>query len=243
MPLPLDIINELAINRQNTIPSNKSDEDFTRHHYPFSTLPLLKSHIRPHYVIFNAGLKLFWLSKHDSRKCDSLVTEFPTLGTIISLYKAWLYPVPIDADNDLSYNAPDVSDDDDDKSSSSNDPKDRDYVSRTKSVRLGSPRRSKRNEPSEQNVPVVDGSNDHNAPRRSKRKASPAQEVPVIEPVVKGKRSRQVLSESSNHNQLLSELTLSSLNQQMGGVSTNDRIYHWLNSTRVRKKRKFYPIL
>ena len=98
----------------------------------------------------------------------------------------------------------------------------KDYVDRSQSGRFEAPdrtRQSERKSPVDDNV-FGDGSQP-GAPR--KRKASAGQKTPVL------KRKSQLLSDSSDHNQhFISELTLFSLNRQLGvGLWTSDRIRRW----------------
>ena len=76
---------------------------FSFHLYPFKTLPLLKSHIHPKFVIFNAGAKLADLATADISK---LVENFPGLSSVITIYDAWIRKLGQNQLNDPSFNLP-----------------------------------------------------------------------------------------------------------------------------------------
>ena len=67
--------------------------------HPFSTLPLLKSHLHPKFVIFDAGSKVTMLLEQRSE----FLELYPGLGKIYRLYLAWVQPVPKIAQKDKSY--------------------------------------------------------------------------------------------------------------------------------------------
>lgn len=71
VPLPLDNIRALTIDRTNIIPPNESPEPFTRHHYPFNSLQSLKSHIQPKFVIYNPREKIHRLLPNNSLGSDT----------------------------------------------------------------------------------------------------------------------------------------------------------------------------
>jgi hypothetical protein len=104
------------------------------HWYPFDALPLIESHIRPEFAIFDAGAKLAkMMQSKNTGKFDELVQKFPSLLSIIDLYNVWIRAPPPDAQTDILYNAPldppddgDDDDDDDDDDDNHND-KDDDY--------------------------------------------------------------------------------------------------------------------
>ena len=57
--IPLDeVMEETAIYRQNTVDKPTKPTDWTVHCHPFSTLPLLESHLHPKFVIYETGRKL-----------------------------------------------------------------------------------------------------------------------------------------------------------------------------------------
>ncbi|KAF8963179.1 hypothetical protein BDZ97DRAFT_1920064 [Flammula alnicola] len=79
LPLPIDVGLKSALIRRNERtwmypPSLKNPDAL--HYFPYATLPVLTSHIRPHFVIYDLGNKLEdFKIKVDSM--DDLVTSFP----------------------------------------------------------------------------------------------------------------------------------------------------------------------
>lgn len=67
---------------------------WTIHTHPFNTLPLLKSHLHPKYVIFDAGRKLGVLAKSDTHFVNK---------TILAEYGAWKRELPDITQEDPSY--------------------------------------------------------------------------------------------------------------------------------------------
>lgn len=116
----------IAIHRQNTVPAPDtplSTNDFKTHTYPFTTLPLMTSHLHPKFAILEAGRKLETL---ETNNVAELIGSYPSLGDVVVLYGAWTRAVPGNAMADRTYNNPDEndsSDHDDDRreEDSSND--------------------------------------------------------------------------------------------------------------------------
>jgi hypothetical protein len=79
-------------------------EDFIVHKYPFRSLPLLRSHLRPQFVIFDSGRKLKNLKAAVLKK---LADDIPSLLKVVQLYSAWMEPPEEEKqgeqDEDLSY--------------------------------------------------------------------------------------------------------------------------------------------
>lgn len=74
--------------------------DVTIHLYPFRTLPLLESHLRPEFVILEAGRKLKKYRKL-ARISDGVlvalrvvITQWPFVTKIENIYEAWMRPLP-----------------------------------------------------------------------------------------------------------------------------------------------------
>lgn len=110
--MPLQGLEGLPILRQDVIPDgNLSPEHGSIHVYPFNSLPLLKSHIHPKYVIFDTGSKL---AESEQDVIQELEDVFPTLhfSSIMALYSAWIRSPPAKSKKDHSYNVPDDNKDD-----------------------------------------------------------------------------------------------------------------------------------
>jgi hypothetical protein len=194
--------------------SRLDDGVVTVHNYPYDTLPRLKSHLHPKFVIFNAGKKLERMLTCPTNLI-MLFHDYPALRKIQALYDAWIAPIPGNSINCTSYNdptlklVPEVQVEDD-----PNYAEDHDYHSnRTKSNRGTGFCLRPRTRSVAAGEQDVDG--DVNGTNNKKRK---------------------VLSESFTHNQQpLSEATLSRINEQYGEAAwTSDRIRRWA----FRRKRK-----
>ena len=207
---------------------SNSDQAYVCHSHPFTSLPYLKSHIRPQFVIFNAGLKLLkavdqkrWLDKQtalEQQQIETLVDDSPDLTFVMDLYKAWVWERPKGFEKELSYISPDDVDvvdvdavDDDDNDS--------DYAS---------------------------DESDDSAPRSKKRKRkAPAplhnQKSPTRRPPkrLRPKGKQKVLSVPSRHRSP-SKMTLSSL-EQLGQASwTSKSIRKWSILRRSRSSNYSY---
>jgi hypothetical protein len=199
------------------------------HSYPYSTLPRLECHVHPKFAIFEAGMKLNDLLRHeDGKSCEALknvLERHPSLKKIQILYRVWMY-TPNNASEDKTYVDPDLelvccppevsSDDNSDGS---------EYGGQSRLAKSVAGR----------------GTGYYLSPRtRSETAAEQAgkggmkgtPEAPV--------RKRKVLSESFTHNQqLLSEMTLSRFDEQIGEAAwTSDRIRLWSS---FPKKRRVVP--
>ena len=96
---------------------SNSDQTYVCHSHPFTSLPYLKSHIRPQLVIFNAGLKLLKAVDQkrgldqqtalEQQQIETLVDDSPDLTFVMDLYKAWVWERPKGFEKELSYISPD----------------------------------------------------------------------------------------------------------------------------------------
>ena len=96
---------------------SNSDQTYVCHSHPFTSLPYLKSHIRPQFVIFNAGLKLLKAVDQkrvldqqtalEQQQIETLVDDSPDLTFVMDLYKAWVWERPKGFEKKLSYISPD----------------------------------------------------------------------------------------------------------------------------------------
>lgn len=218
----------------------------TVHYYPYHTLPLLESHLHPKFAIFNAGSKLKKLETPESfSKLETLFDKYPGLEKTLRLYDAWIRPLPASALKDESYFDPNDILVEDSNGSEHSDDEDIDYTCQTKSGRgdgfkyfpktrsVAAADRAKR--PRTRSIAAAEEDGDfetNQAKSTRRRKTSAKQKAPAV--VKKWK----VLSESSTFNQqLLSEASISRINQQYGeSVWTDDRIRRWSNT--FPKKRK-----
>src|SRR6266446_1051834 len=194
------------------IPRRDEDEVGSKtlivHTHPFETLPPLKSHLHPKFVIFNCGRKLGTLS---SPLYDKIMKDFPIFDDIDFVYRAWA--APPEYTDDPTYSAPVINDVDDcyDSYHYIDDPKDQDYFE---------PARASQKEVSARQLPKrIVVTKRRNPSRNRNRKAL-----------------SEVIS-NTFYNPLLSEVGLSSHNRQIGETRwTADRIRQWADP--LPKKRK-----
>ncbi|KAF9001142.1 hypothetical protein BDQ17DRAFT_1542908 [Cyathus striatus] len=78
---------DLSLSELDSLLSGNKPE-FEHHRYPFQTLGPIESHAHPHFVLYNAGMKLL----------DPILRSGYTLNSdlemIIQIYKAWRNPIP-----------------------------------------------------------------------------------------------------------------------------------------------------
>ena len=87
---------QIVITCQNVAAAgNESNVDVSIHTYPYHTIPLLKSHLHPKFVIFNGGCKLTGLEAHGAGALYTrIINEFPSLEKVMSVYDSWRAKVP-----------------------------------------------------------------------------------------------------------------------------------------------------
>ena len=230
---------DVLITRREVLADGKISSEVINCFYPFNTLPLLNSHLHPKFAIFDAGIKMARLTHQ-----KSMFLNNPSLLKIWRLYNAWKRPLPKEALGDESYQGSNVlvrevgnSGDEGD-----NDLDDSDYDGhnkrnkggrengsfhrpRTRSVTSAYPRT--------RSIAAAERDGNGGDQIKSGRRGKPN--------TGKEKRAskRKVLSETSNRNQhLLSEATLSRLDQQIGEAAwTGDRIQQWSKSFPKRKRK------
>ena len=242
------------------------------HTYPYSSLPVLESHVHPKFVVFNAGMKMRKLVlEGKSAVLKKPFEDYPSLTKIQYLYRNWIQELPKFALKDKTYVDPelelvyDCEFDDDIGDGNGDDPHDNDsdydepmrtrttlgrgdgfYLRRrTRSVVQAEQARSNEDNgfddqarPRTRSVAAEQaGNGDVNGARGGKTRKTRTSKVPV--------KKRKVLSESFTHNQqLLSEATLSRINQQFGEAAwTADRIRQWSNFRKKRRVVPSYPFL
>ena len=204
------------IYRRNDLPllenQRLSSEHYNDYHFPFDTFPLLQSHLHPKFVIFDAGRKLATL-RGDS--LQDLYTEFPSLRDILPLYRGWILPPPPEHLHDPTY-TPLAIPEDDDISSDDDDSKDEDYDdTRTNATKFRRP--------------------------GYKRKAPAVAPIPYPIPSDKQRHSNLGWWQVGGKRKVLSEMSLSTHNQQLGTANWDDRIRDWprsLNCTKKKTKKK-----
>jgi hypothetical protein len=103
---------------------------WTRYVFPYRTLPKLRSHLQPKFVIFDVGRKLQLIPRALYSK---ITKDFPLLIEIHKVYIAWMNS-PEDCENDTSYSVPgvvcekyDFISDYNDYGNDNDDPEDLDY--------------------------------------------------------------------------------------------------------------------
>jgi len=228
---------------------NRGIEDAqVRHSYPYSSLPLLESHLHPKFAIYDAGMKLKNLLFNREYLIEALA-NYPSLSKIQDLYRGWNQIPPIHAQEDKTYVDPDFvlafgsqdgsGDGKGDGKGDSDDPIDKDYY-------VGQPKRTRKRTILGRGDGLylqrrtglaadqqAGNENDDLRPRTRSVVAAEKLEARNGAPAKK----RKVLSESFSHNQhLLSEATLSRINQQFGEAAwTADRIRRWSSSQTKRR--------
>jgi len=88
-----------------TLKQPAKKKSVTTHHYPFKTLPIIKSHLHPKFAIVNAGQKIQKLGTTNGKIFGRVVTDYPILGDVMRVYTAWLRPADLD---DKSFHVPPV---------------------------------------------------------------------------------------------------------------------------------------
>lgn len=100
----------ITVLRQNDVTTNVQPSDVTVHLYPFQTLPLLESHLRPEFVIFEAGRRmqrledliksLMPISQEATLSLASLLnemkTQWPVIDKIQRIHQAWMRKLNLD---------------------------------------------------------------------------------------------------------------------------------------------------
>ena len=244
MPLPAIIDDKMDINR------GIAGEQ-VHHVYPYSTLPDLKSHLHPKFAIFDAGKKLDKLYKQDSRSnpvYGKFLEDYPNAQKTLQLYLAWIGPLPENALEDKTYydleefdliNGPELQNIHDDLKFQDNDDNDSDYEegrskrTRTVAWRGGvGPFIVRRTQNAESEQARI-------RPRTRSMAGNGKGQGGEISPQKAPVKKRKVLSASFTRNQhLLSEATLSRINQQRGEAAwTAERIRQWS----LGKKRRVIP--
>ena len=92
---------DVAIMFQQTVTQPLATEHFQVHVHPFDTLPLLPSHIRPHFVIYQAGTALDKLHIEEGIR---IVEENPLLRKVVALYDAWRTDPPAGVMDNKDFN-------------------------------------------------------------------------------------------------------------------------------------------
>lgn len=118
LPLPRKT-KQLGITVQHRMQETTTPEDFTVHTYPFDDLPYARSHVRPHFVIFEAGMVLGRQPADFAVMLDN-VQHHRSLRKVVGLYQAWTNDLPANVLEDTSFNpgSPGDSGEDDDSSDS-----------------------------------------------------------------------------------------------------------------------------
>jgi hypothetical protein len=91
--LPRKAMQKVVFTRLNNLPNNDraiTPADHTILAYPFSDLTIT-SHVRPEYVIYNAGKKI---SRNTKELGDLYPTHILTFYKILGLYNRWMEDVP-----------------------------------------------------------------------------------------------------------------------------------------------------
>lgn len=80
----------IGITRQKVSHSPPSGANsFSVHTYPFKTLPLLQSHIQPHFAIAALGMLLHNQGTVPQTRLNELIAMYPSVRKIFRLYVTW----------------------------------------------------------------------------------------------------------------------------------------------------------
>ena len=112
----------------------------TLYSHPFEGFPVLRSHLQPHFVIYNGGKKLFDLEGHE---IIALGKRYPGIAKMGHLYNAWTQPAGVKGKR-RKQSKPDHDPDDGDNSSDGDYDAGPQSRKSEKSGRSGPPRRSER---------------------------------------------------------------------------------------------------
>jgi hypothetical protein len=226
---------EEMITRRNDVgPGLRFTKNVTCHFYPFDNMPLLESHIHPKFVIYDCGSKL--AEQGDGLFEAKIVKDFPSLSMVQALYAAWvLKSLPPFAKTDPSYgyDAPPATFEYENHDGDDDDPNDGDYENRSDRTKPNR-REETRIRPYTRNAAKQDGnagggSEDGSTGTSLWRGGAWPRPVRSPEYSPAELKKRKVLSGSPSHRPLiLSEVTLSRLNQQLGDVTSGgDRVKDW----------------
>ena len=88
--MPLQGLEGNIITRIDSFPTESNPVPWsTTHHYPFKTLPTIKSHLHPKFAIVNAGAKMQELSDKNYDDFARVLRDFPCLRLVMDLLTAW----------------------------------------------------------------------------------------------------------------------------------------------------------
>ena len=129
---------------ENRTAEKQADAHVSSHFHPFNTLPLLRSHLQPRFVIFNARAKLALL-KYEW--VEWIAQHYPWILRMLTLYNAWVRSLEKTQKGDPSfrYNEKDNdNDDNDDTIDYSEWPKSRQYVRKKRKAQAQMKSRSRK---------------------------------------------------------------------------------------------------
>ncbi|PPR02878.1 hypothetical protein CVT24_002300 [Panaeolus cyanescens] len=99
--IPLQQMEEVYITHQTDLPDGKRKIDVF--FFPYSNFPKVSAAFDPKFAILQIGSIL---KSMDDEKQTALLTTYPLLAKIRTLFNAWTGPVPQDAENDETYVLP-----------------------------------------------------------------------------------------------------------------------------------------
>ena len=212
----------VSITRRNVIDLPPNLSQFSIHFHPFNTLPRFESHLHPKFVIFDAGKKLSKLAVTSQSVYGLFCDRYPIAEKIEVLYIAWTRDVPPIANKDPSYWVPD------------------DGFCVTKDE-VGEVNGEVDGDDGDDSNYSDYGDNKTMSGRGKAWITQERRQAPDKWQAPPAKRQREVLSRSFSHNQhLLSEVTLSSFNQQFRKAAwTDDRIREWSKKAFGKRKIDF----
>ncbi|KAN0088094.1 hypothetical protein V8E55_006715 [Tylopilus felleus] len=211
--LPKSKLKGCIIAHQHTVTNDDtpSIDHFRLYAYPFHDYPIVESHLRPQFVILEAGRKL---KRLPDKYIPGLLTRYPILTQVSDLYESWTAALPKDVLTDKGFNPPssqEHSEDEDDNKTARGrykNPRKRfgDDGSPTKHVKRVKDRKS-------------DGGKGGKQQRDAEMEA-------VVDDEMESRRSW-------NNSLSLCGETLRDHDEKVGKVSMSQRIPEWLNADPV----------
>lgn len=103
--LPKSKLKGCIIAHQHTVTNDDtpSIDHFRLYAYPFHDYPIVESHLRPQFVILEAGRKL---KRLPDKYIPGLLTRYPILTQVSDLYESWTAALPKDVLTDKGFNPP-----------------------------------------------------------------------------------------------------------------------------------------
>ncbi|KAG6372243.1 hypothetical protein JVT61DRAFT_8044 [Boletus reticuloceps] len=227
--LPESMLKGCVITRQHAVTGDDTPslDHFRLYAYPFHDYPIVESHLRPHFVILEAGRKVKQLP---IIYIPALLAQHPILGQVSQLYESWTAALPKRVLADKKFNPPSSQEDSEDEDDN-----------KTAHGRYKNPRKRFGDDgsPTKLLKHVRTGKGDDGKGGKRKRDA----EVEVVVDDEMGSRRYEVARNAGPFSRpsrrswsksfSLSGETLRDHNKRVGKVPTSQRIPEWLDACPV----------